>query len=122
MKTFSFEQLEVWEKSKHYTVEIYRLTHTFPKEEQFGLSSQMRRAAISVNSNIAEGGSRFSKKEQARFFELSYGSLMELWSQLLIAKELSFLQEKQIVELNTKTHELGKMISGLRNAALRNSG
>jgi len=81
MKQFSFEKLVVWQKSKDLSIHIYRITSSFPKEEKFGLISQLRRCAVSIASNLAEGSGRNSSKDKARFSEIAYGSLLELLNQ-----------------------------------------
>src|SRR3989338_9537838 len=88
MKTRTFKDLIVWQKSKELAVEIYKLTEGFPKSELYGLTSQMRRAAVSISSNIAEGYHRFHDKEKRQFLAMAFGSGSELESQMEIAKEL----------------------------------
>ena len=115
MYEYSFEKLQVWQKSKSLAKDIYALTHGFPKTELFNLTSQMQRAAISILSNLAEGTSRSSYKDKARFSELSYGSLMELLAQLIISFELNYLKEEDYQKVRTKIEDLGKGITNLRN-------
>jgi len=91
---FSFEKLNVWIDSKELVKFIYKVTNHFPGEEKFGLTSQLRRASISVSSNLAEGGSRTANKDKAHFTTMSYSSLMEVLNQIIIAKELSFVNEE----------------------------
>jgi four helix bundle protein len=91
------------------------VTHSFPTDERFGLTTQMRRALVSISSNIAEGSSRSSDADFARFIEIAYGSLMEVVSQSMIAHRRSFMQEKPFRSLNEKAEELARMLSGLRN-------
>ena len=93
MRTFSFEKLNVWQKSRQLSVAIYTLTKSFPDEERFGLISQMRRCAVSVSSNIAEGSGRHSSKDKARFTEISYSSLLELLNQLILSQDLELISE-----------------------------
>lgn len=93
MVTYSFEKLEVWKESRILVKLIYQHTKLFPKEEIFGITSQMRRAAISVSSNIAEGAGRKTQKNQAQFYTIAYGSLMELLNQLIISVDLEFLND-----------------------------
>lgn len=93
--------------------EVYLKTTSFPEQEKFGLSSQIRRSAVSVPSNFAEGSAKSSEKDFTRFLEISLGSSFELETQLLIAKELKFLQEDALSELLNKLHEVQKMIVGL---------
>lgn len=96
---FPFEKLEVWKKSIELATIIYKLTSNFPKTETYGLSSQIQRAAVSVSSNIAEGSVRFSPKEQVRFYEVAFGSLMEVVSQSVLASQLNYISEKNFLEL-----------------------
>ena len=86
----NFKQLRVWQKGLDIAIQSYQLTHTFPKEEKFGLSSQITKAAVSVPSNIAEGSSRSSVKDYSRFIEISLGSAFELETQVLIAQAINF--------------------------------
>ncbi len=90
-KIQSFIDLEVWQEAHKLVLFVYETTKKFPKEEIFGLVSQMRRAAVSVTSNIAEGFSRISYKEKAQFYSMSHGSLTELQNQILIAKDVEYL-------------------------------
>ena len=109
----SFQDLLAWKKSIDLVKPIYKLTSKFPKSEDFNLTSQIRRATISVSSNIAEGSSRKSKQEFIRFLNVSYGSLSEIESQLLVSKELEYLSDKELKEIFNKTSEIGKIINGL---------
>lgn len=93
--TYSFEKLNVWQEAKKLVVEVYHLLDSFPKFEKYALSDQIRRAIVSVPSNIAEGSGRKSIKEQIHFLEISYGSLMETYNQLLIAIDLGYITEKK---------------------------
>ena len=94
MKVFSFEKLEVWQDAKALTQVIYKSTRSFPDEEKFGLVSQLRRAMISLTSNIAEGSSRISPKNQVHFYHIAFSSLMEVLSQILISIELGYIPKK----------------------------
>lgn len=111
---FRFEKLEVWRKAIEFTDGIYIVTKAFPDHERFGLSSQMRRASVSISSNIAEGSGRSSDKEFAHFVEIAYGSLMEVVSQLHLANRQSFLPDREQHDLYEKAEELARMLSGLR--------
>ncbi len=119
MYTYSFEKLGVWQISRRLTVRIYEITKTFPADERFGLVSQMRRAAISVASNIAEGSTRTSVKDQAHFYQLSFGSLVELLNQLIIAKDLLFIEETLYHDTRLLVEETGNKINALRNSCLK---
>ena len=116
MREFSFEKLIVWEKSKLLAIEVYNFTKTFPIEERFGLTSQMRRCSISVSSNIAEGSGRNSNKDKVRFTEIAFSSLMELLNQLIITKDLHLINDDTYSELRLKTEEIGRMLNALRKA------
>jgi len=116
---FGFEKLLVWQKAKDLAVDLYRETQTFPTEEKFGLTSQIRRAGISVPSNLAEGSARKSNKDKAHFTTMSFGSLTETLNHLLIAKDLSFLEESSYLSLRVKIEEVGRMLTALRTAQLR---
>ena len=99
-------------------VSIYETTSSFPDEEKFGLTSQMRRAGVSVSSNIAEGSSRVSPKDQAHFYHMAYSSLMEVLSQLLIAKELEFVNDEVTEELKKEISKISYKLNSLRKSAL----
>ena len=107
------EKLEVWSRAVDYVVVIYRMTDGFPKEEKFGLTSQIRRAAVSVPANIAEGAARESPREFAHFLSNAQGSASELATELLIAHRLRFLSEKDYSQLNSELDNIGRMIFGL---------
>ncbi|EIJ39212.1 S23 ribosomal protein [Galbibacter orientalis DSM 19592] len=113
---FGFESLKVWEKSIQLVKFIYKLTSDFPKEEQYSLTSQIRRSAISIPSNIAEGTSRDSKKDKKRFYTIAYGSLMELVNQIIITKELSYISTESSQMVKDMAMEIAKMISGLKKS------
>ena len=109
----SFRDLEVWKRSIQMTVSTYRLTQGFPKDEIYGLTSQMRRAAVSVPSNIAEGHGRLNKGEYRQFLGIARGSNFELQTQLEIARVLEKGNSKLIDETEALSHEVGKMIYGI---------
>jgi four helix bundle protein len=121
MKTFSFEKLEVWQLSRKLVLEIYKTTSLLPKEELYALTSQLRRAAISVSSNIAEGSSRKSPKDQARFSEIAYSSLIEVLNQLIIANDLLYIQEEELNDYRLKIDALLHKINALYNSQLKRS-
>ena len=107
------KDLTVWQKSISFVTDIYKATKSFPKEELFGLTSQMRRAAISIPSNIAEGHGRHSKKELVRFLSISLGSASELETQLIISKNLDFISEDESNQLLSCNEEIIKMLVSL---------
>ena len=116
MKTYSFEKLDVWQECRQLAVKIYKITRDFPEDEKFGLISQMRRAGISISSNIAEGTSRSSNKDQIRFYEIAYGSLMELLNQLIISCDLEFLNGEYLSALRVDIDSISYKLSRLRDA------
>lgn len=116
---FGFEKLIVWQKAKELSVDLYRETRTFPKEERFGLTNQIRRAGISVPSNLAEGSARQTSRDKAHFTTMSFSSLMETTNHLIIAKDLEMLQDSTYLHLRTKIEEVGRMLTALRSAQLR---
>jgi len=99
---YGFEKLEVWKDARIFVTEIYSITKTFPTDERFALCTQMQRAAVSIVSNIAEGVSRKSFKEQIRYVEISYGSLMEVYCQLCVSVDLNYItiEQKENIKLN----------------------
>jgi four helix bundle protein len=115
----SYRDLVVWQKAMSLVEECYRLTDAFPGSERFGLTAQMRRAAISVPSNIGEGHSRHHGKEFAQFLYVASGSLSELETQLEVARRLNYLANEDAERLNTFCDEIGKMLMGLRKAIIR---
>jgi four helix bundle protein len=115
---FNFEKLEVWQKAIVFADHVYDQTRAFPADERFGLTNQMRRAAVSISSNIAEGTSRTSKVDFARFVEISTGSLFEVVSQSFIARRQGFMTDAQFQTLYAAAEEQSKMQSGLRRSLL----
>jgi len=109
----TFRDLVVWQKAMDSVTEIYRVTQKFPKEEIFGLISQLRRAAVSVPSNIAEGQGRLTEKEFRQFLGNARGSLAEVETQIIIAKNLGFLDDPDFDNLSTMIAEVGRVLNGL---------
>jgi four helix bundle protein len=118
---FNFEKLETWQKAIAFADLVYEATRNFPADERFGLTNQMRRAAVSVSSNIAEGSSRNSRNDYARFLEIATGSLFEVVSQSFIGQRQGFLTEPDFKRLYAAAEEQGKMLSGLRRSILENT-
>ena len=116
MRKYAFEKLEVWQLGKESTVKIYNVTSTFPDVERFGITSQMRRACISVPSNLAEGTSHRSPKEKRSFVEIAYDSLIELLNQLMISVDLGFLSTELYLELRSDFEKLSNKMNALRNS------
>nr|MBS0036861.1 four helix bundle protein [Saprospiraceae bacterium] len=113
---YSFEKLEVWQLSRELVKKIYQITTSFPSDEKFGLTNQLRRAAISVSSNIAEGSTRWSQKSKARFYEISFGSLIEILNQLIIAHDLGYLPKKDLAETRKLIDQTSRMLNALHQS------
>ena len=115
---FNFEKLEVWQKAIEFADLVYSNTRGFPADERFGLTNQMRRASISISSNIAEGSARISRKDFARFIEIATGSVFEVVSQSYVGRNQGFLSEGQFQTLYAAAEQQGKMLSGLHRSLL----
>src|SRR5437763_14366707 len=113
---FNFEKLDVWQKAIDFADFVYVVTRTFPHDERFGLTNQMRRAAVSISSNIAEGTSRHSSVDYARFLEIATGSVFEVVSQSVIARRQDYLSEQDCQRLYVAAEEQSRMLSGLRRS------
>jgi four helix bundle protein len=112
----TFREIKVWQKAMNFVTKLYKNTRLFPQEELFGLTSQMRRCAVSIPSNIAEGFGRKSTNEFKRFLQISMGSLFELQTQLEISKNLEFLSESEYNELYKDSREIEVMLSSFINS------
>ncbi len=110
-----FKDLEIWKLSRAFCKDIYEITAKFPHEEKFGLTNQLRRASVSIPSNIAEGASRKSNKDFSRFLEITIGSCYEIETQLLIANDLNFLKENDLDFLLSKLSSIIKMTSKFKS-------
>jgi four helix bundle protein len=110
-----FHELKVWQKAHHLTLAIYKLTAAFPREELYGLTSQLRRCSASIPANLAEGCGRNGDAELARFCSIAMGSASELEYHLLLAKDLTLIKSKDHAELSQRTAELKRMLAALRH-------
>ena len=119
MAIFTYRELTVWQKSMQLVTDVYRSTQCFPRDETFGLTSQLKRAVVSVPSNIAEGQGRDSQKEFVRHLSIAYGSLMEVETQLQIACNLGYLTVSGLDHLLSSTAEVGRLINGLSRSLRR---
>ena len=115
---YSYKQLDVYKEAKVLVKVVYGLLKNFPREEQYALCDQLRRAVISIPSNVAEGSGRTSAKDQAHFLEMAFGSLMEVDCQLDIAFELGYLSAEDIQNANIQICRVAAMLSGMRNRCL----
>ena len=116
MTVTSYRDLIAWQKAMDVVTDVYRITESFPTREQFGLTNQARRAAVSVPSNIAEGQGRGTTKDYIHFLHISRGSLQELETQLMLAQRLGYQEASKIEPLLTRTAEVSRIISGLINS------
>ena len=119
MYQFAFEKLEVWNESRNLTKSLYLKTKSFPEYEKFGLSSQIQRAAVSICSNIAEGSSRRSSKEQKNFYQIAYSSLMEVMNQIIISSDLNYVDTIFLKDARGKILRISRMLNALRNSTIK---
>ncbi len=120
MSIFSFEKLIACQKGRELVLLIYKTTKQFPKEEVFGLTSQMRRCSISIASNLAEGSGRQSLKEKARFSEIAYSSSLELLNQVILSNDFEYINEIDYLSLREKIAEVNMLIDGLYKSQIKN--
>ena len=120
-KEYSFEKLLVWQEARQLVKWIYKLTGGFPESERYGIVDQMRRASVSVLCNIAEGTARDPGRDQARFYQLSYGSLIELLTQLIVSSDLSFINDQQLDAGRRQVEGLTPKVASLRHKSLNRS-
>ena len=118
---FSFEGLRVYQATRQLVKDVYVLVNKFPAVENFALSSQVRRAVVSVSANIAEGSGRNHAKDKAHFIDIAYGSLLETYSELLTAADLKYITEQEVLSIKSQFVDVGKMLSGLRTSLLSNA-
>lgn len=118
---FGFEKLDVWSSSIELSKLIYSATNSFPSEEKYGLVSQLRRAVVSVSSNIAEGSCKSSMKEQARFSETAFGSLMEVLNQVIISKTLDYISDDNYIKIRDNIEKVSRQLNAYKNSQIRRS-
>lgn len=121
MYTFSFERLEVWNRSRLLTKRIYNLTQSLSESEKFGMAGQLRRSVISICSNIAEGSSRKSKKDQVHFYNIAFSSLMGTLNQLIISNDLNYLERDLLADLRKDIHVISLMLNNICNSVQKKS-
>jgi four helix bundle protein len=118
MRIFSFEKLIAWQKGRELAILIYKTTKPFPKDETFGITSQMRRCSISIASNLAEGSGRSSMKDKARFSEIAYSSSLELLNQVILSYDFEYIDEDQYTIIREKITEVNMLIDGLHRSQI----
>lgn len=116
----SVKDLEVFKKAHELALDIYKITSNFPREETYGLVSQMRRAAVSINSNLAEGGARPSKGEFRQFVGVARGSVAELEYQIKLSKDLGMIKVEDIKKVESEAEEISRMLTGLMSKISKN--
>ena len=120
MYKFYFEKLEVWKDAIQLTKEVYKLSRKFPDDEKFGIISQIRRASVSITTNLAEGSGRSTQKDQANFTTMAYSSLMEVLNLLIVSVELEYLEEEVYLEVRDKIEMIANKLNALRNSQFKN--
>lgn len=113
---YAFENMKAWQEARNLVSMVYHLLDDFPKFEKYALCDQIRRAIVSVPSNLAEGSGRMSLKEQLHFYEIAYGSLMETYNQLIIAVDLKYIEENSLNDLRPQIDVVARMMNGLRSS------
>jgi four helix bundle protein len=113
-----FKELEIWKQSRSFCSEVYNVTSSFPDNEKFGLTNQLRRAAVSIPSNIAEGASRSSNRDFCRFLEIALGSSYEVETQLMISSDLGFIDDEILNDMILKLNSIIKMITRFKSTLL----
>ncbi len=120
--TFSFEQLMAWQKAHRFTILVYQITKGYPQSELFGLTSQFRRAAISIEANIAEGYKKLSKSDKLRFLNISQGSLAECRNYIILSRDLEYIDIDQYEQLYYSLVEASKLLTAYSNGIISNNG
>ena len=122
MKTYSFENVFAWQKAHTFVLKVYEVTRQFPEEEKFALTSQFRRAVVSIEANIAEGYKKLSKADKLRFFNISEGSMEECRDYILLARDLKYIDLQQFDELYISLEETSKMLNLYCQGIINNQG
>ena len=122
MATFSFENILAWQKAHDFVLTVYAITRNFPEDEKFGLTSQFRRAAVSIEANIAEGYKKLSKADKLRFLNISQGSLEECRDYIILSRDLSYANQEQFMLLCEKIEIARKLLNGYCKGIIDNNG
>jgi four helix bundle protein len=120
--TFSFENIMAWQKAHSLTILVYQITRNFPEDERFGLTSQFRRAAVSVEANIAEGYKKISKADKLRFLNISEGSLAECRNYIILSRDLCFINEEEYTSLYLALEESSRLLTAYSKGIINNNG
>ena len=122
MSTFSFEDILAWQKAHAFTILVYKLTRSFPEDERYGLTSQFRRAAISIEANIAEGYKKLGKADKLRFLNISQGSLEECRTYILLSRDLEYINNEQFCVLRDTIGDTSKFLNSYCTGIINNNG
>ena len=120
--SFPFEQVLAWQKAHTFTIMVYQITRLFPNDELFGLTSQFRRAAVSIEANIAEGYKKLSKADKLRFFNISEGSLAECRNYIILSRDLKYIDDEQYTQLYYTIEETSKLLTAYSKSIINNTG
>ena len=122
MGTFIFQDVLAWQKAHEFTLLVYAITQSFPNEERYGLTSQFRKAAVSIGANIAEGYKKLSKSDKLRFLNISEGSLTECMNYIILAKDLNYINDGQYEQLCTSINCVGRLLTAYSKGIINNNG
>ena len=122
MPTYNFENIIAWKKAHYFRLLVYSITRSFPNEERFGLTSQFRRAAVSISANIAEGYKKISKADKLRFLNISEGSIEECRDYIILSKDLEYINSEQFIQLHDSLEEASKLLTAYCKGIINNNG
>ena len=122
MATFTFQNIYAWQKAHDFTLLVYKTTKHFPEEERFGLTSQFRRAAISIGANIAEGYKKLSKADKLRFMNISEGSMAECMNYIILSNDLGYINSDEYEQLSVSIEDAGRLLTAYCNGIINNNG
>lgn len=122
MPTYNFENIIAWKKAHYFRLLVYSITRSFPNDERFGLTSQFRRAAVSISANIAEGYKKISKADKLRFLNISEGSIEECRDYIILSKDLEYINSEQFMQLHDSLEEASKLLTAYCKGIINNNG
>ena len=122
MSTFTFQEIYAWQKAHEFSLLVYQITKDFPPDERFGLSSQFRRAAVSIGANIAEGYKKPSKQDKLRFLNIAEGSMAECMNYIILSKDLNYINDQQFLQLSATIESAGRLLTAYCNGIINNNG
>ena len=122
MEPFSFERIVAWQKAHQFTINVYIMTKHFPEDERYGLTSQFRRAAVSIGANIAEGYKKLGKLDKLRFLNIAEGSLAECENYIILSKDIDYINEEEYTILHNYAEETGRLLTAYSNGIINNNG